>query len=62
VNCFKSVENLILNGRPGLYFYNNFHHSLEMGFLAADHIISGKKKAEKWEKDTELFKSYHLIE
>jgi len=56
------VENLIANGRLGLFAYNNTHHSLEMGFLAADHIMSGKRKAEKWEKDRELFDTYRIVE
>ncbi|MEK6543570.1 MAG: FAD-dependent oxidoreductase [Elusimicrobiota bacterium] len=58
----RPLENLIMNGRPGLFFYNNFHQSLEMGFIAADHIISGKSKAEKWDKDAELFREYRLVE
>ncbi len=56
------IENLILNGRPGLFFYNNIHHSLEMGFIAAEHILSGKPKQEKWLKDSQLFRDYHLVE
>ena len=59
---FKSIENLITNGRGGLFKYNNLHHSLEMGLLAAKHIASGKKKEEMWEKCTELFESYCMVE
>ncbi|MBI4308666.1 MAG: FAD-dependent oxidoreductase [Chloroflexi bacterium] len=56
------VENLIINGRPGLFFYNNLHHSLEMGFLAANHVLSGKPKAEQWERDALRFREYRLVE
>lgn len=58
----SKVENLIINGRPGLFFYNNLHHSLEMGFLSADHVLSGKPKAEQWERDELRFREYRLVE
>lgn len=58
----KQIENLLLNGRPGLFFYNNFHHSLDMGFVAANHILSGKLKSEKWDLDTKQFEEFRLVE
>ncbi|MCG3203512.1 MAG: hypothetical protein KCHDKBKB_00180 [Elusimicrobia bacterium] len=58
----RSIENLIFNGRPGLFFYNNLHHSLDMGFVAARHILSGKPKREKWEVDSQVFKEFALVE
>lgn len=58
----KSIKNLITNGRLGLFKYNNLHHSLEMGLMAADHVISGKPKEENWEKMTKIFDTYKMIE
>ncbi len=58
----RKVENLIFNGRPGLFFYNNIHHSLDMGFRSADHVLSGKSKAEKWELDAKTFETFSLVE
>ncbi len=62
LNYERGVENLLFNGRPGLFFYNNLHHSLDMGFVAARHILSGKTKAEKWDKDAQAFKEFQLVE
>jgi protoporphyrinogen oxidase len=36
-------ENLLYIGRPGRFRYNNQDHSLEMGILAAQSVITGKK-------------------
>lgn len=56
------IENLIFNGRPGLFFYNNLHHSLDMGFVAANHVLSGLSKSEKWKVDAKVFESFQLVE
>ncbi len=58
----RSVENLIFNGRPGMFFYNNLHHSLDMGFVAANHVLSGKPKSEKWNVDSKAFEVFQLVE
>jgi protoporphyrinogen oxidase len=58
----RGVENLLFNGRPGLFFYNNLHHSLDMGFVAARHILSGQSKAQKWDQDAQAFKEFQLVE
>ena len=60
-NYLMSVDNLISNGRPGYFSYNNLHHSLEMGFLAAKHILDGGDK-EAWREVTRGFDEYRLIE
>ncbi len=58
----RGIENLIFNGRPGLFFYNNLHHSLDMGFVAANHVLSGRSKAEKWIPDSKAFEAFQLVE
>lgn len=62
LNYIASIENLITNGRPGLFKYNNLHHSIEMGLLAAKHILSEKQKNEVWKKSTQLFEEYCMVE
>ena len=39
----NKFDNLYYIGRPGRFRYNNQDHSLEMGILAANSIIEGKK-------------------
>jgi protoporphyrinogen oxidase len=58
----RDIENLLFNGRPGLFFYNNLHHSLDMGFVAARHILSGQTKAENWNKAAQAFAEFQLVE
>ena len=58
----RGIENLIFNGRPGLFFYNNLHHSLDMGFVSANHVLSGKSKREKWEVESKAFAAFQLVE
>lgn len=58
----RKIENLIFNGRPGLFFYNNLHHSLDMGFVAANHILSGMPKSRKWNVDAKAFEAFQLVE
>jgi protoporphyrinogen oxidase len=60
-NYLMTVDNLVSNGRPGYFSYNNLHHSLEMGFLAANHILDGGDK-EDWREITRAFDEYRLIE
>lgn len=62
LNYERSIENLLFNGRPGRFFYNNLHHSLDMGFIAARHVLSGLPKAQKWDVDADVFKSFQLVE
>jgi len=58
----RSIDNLLFNGRPGRFFYNNFHHSVDMGFISANHVLSGKSKSEKWDQDCRVFDEFQLIE
>ncbi|PIO05622.1 hypothetical protein COT47_04035 [Candidatus Woesearchaeota archaeon CG08_land_8_20_14_0_20_43_7] len=55
------VEGLITNGRPGLFNYNNMDHCLDMGFIAASHVISGKKNVD-WVKTRRKFDEYRIVD
>jgi len=61
LNEIDKINNLITNGRLGLFLYNNTHHSIEMGLLAAEAVISGRG-IEKWREDRKVFETYHIIE
>ncbi len=55
-----NIENLWINGRPGLFSYINIHQAIEMGMVAARHILTWNKAA--WQQDRERFWEYRLIE
>jgi len=61
IQALDKYPNLIINGRPGLFMYNNFHHSLDMGFAAADYILSGYTNA-VWKKERKRFDSFKIVE
>ena len=50
LNRFK---NLVSCGRQGLYRYNNMDHSMEMGILAARHILEGIPREDIYRVATE---------
>ena len=57
----KVVPNLYTIGRPGLFSYNNVDLCIHQGELLADHIDKNKSK-EEWEKLTNYFNSYKIID
>jgi protoporphyrinogen oxidase len=50
-----------LNGRHGLFCYNNMDHSMEMGVMLADHIASGEE-IDVWKKAREHFYEYRIVD
>lgn len=52
-------DNLLLLGRQGLFLHNNIHHSLFMGYRAADHVVAGGD-AHAWREAIEGFDSYQV--
>ena len=48
-----SIENVTFIGRNGSFKYNNQDHSILMGLLAAENIISGEKKNNLWVVNTD---------
>lgn len=53
--------NFYLNGRLGLFCYNNMDHSMEMGLTLADYIARGET-LEKWQKIREKFYEYKIVD
>jgi hypothetical protein len=52
------VENLLTAGRPGLYLNNDIHDSMELGFVAARHVLSCLKyqMSQPWYEQISTFK------
>ena len=57
-----TIENLITLGRQGLFAHNNFHHSVMMAKAAAEHLLSGKPKAEGWNQARKAFDNFKVID
>jgi len=53
------IENLLLNGRHGLFKLNNVHHCVEMGLAAADHIARERPR-ESWQASIRGFKRFRV--
>ncbi len=53
----STVGNLSVIGRYGAFKYNNQDHSILMGILAAENILSGQRKNDLWEINTD-YESY----
>jgi len=58
----SAIDNLLINGRQGLFNYNNMDHSVKMGIDAAELISSGSFTPERWLKITEEYDSYRIID
>lgn len=55
------IQGLYLNGRLGLFCYNNMDHSLEMGLSLADHITA-QKSIEEWKITRNTFYDYKIVD
>ena len=55
------LPNLWLTGRQGLFLHNNTHHSLLMGYLAADAIAAGAPR-EAWRSQTAQFAAFRVAD
>ncbi len=56
-----SMPDFYLNGRHGLFCYNNMDHSMEMGVKLADHMTSGRSVAD-WKPIRESFYDYRIVD
>ena len=55
------IENLVLNGRQGLFKFNNVDHCVEMGLAAAEHIASDQPP-ESWQASIRAFKEFKVVD
>lgn len=56
-----SMPGFYLNGRLGLFAYNNQDHSIDMAIKLADHIEKGGT-IEQWKKTRETFYDYKIVD
>ncbi len=56
-----SIKDFYLNGRHGLFCYNNMDHSMEMGLALADHIVSDAQLLD-WQKIRDTFYEYKIVD
>ena len=61
LNYLSGIKNFYTIGRPGLFFYDNTDHSLDMGLRLADHIISGRSQSD-WQKEISRFFTYRIVD
>lgn len=55
------ITDFYLNGRSGLFCYNNMDHGIEMGMKLADHI-AGHGDIDAWRNIRETFYQYKIID
>ena len=56
-----NIPNFYLNGRLGLFCYNNMDHSMEMGLALGDHIAS-QQPAPAWIQTRKSFYDYKIVD
>ena len=56
----EGLRNLWLVGRQGLFLHNNTHHSLYMGYRAADAI--GSETREGWDEALTEFEAFRVAD
>lgn len=61
LDYLSKIENLYTIGRPGLFFYNNTDHSIQMGLELAKHIDQHKTRAD-WNKKLDEFFTYRIVD
>lgn len=60
-NYLEEFENFLTIGRQGLFNYNNMDHCLDMGFLAAKHILENRTRAD-WQETKKKFGTYQIVD
>lgn len=61
LDYLSGIKNFYTIGRPGLFFYDNTDHSLDMGLRLADHIISGNSQ-QSWQNLIRQFFTYRIVD
>lgn len=62
LSYIDGIENLITNGRQGMFNYNNMDHCIEMGRVCAKHIISNRHKSEHWNVESKKFDNFKIVD
>ncbi|MFH1106629.1 MAG: FAD-dependent oxidoreductase, partial [Candidatus Micrarchaeota archaeon] len=61
VGWLDGFENLLTNGRGGLFNYNNTDHCIDMGIAAARHVSEARGK-QSWLAERKRFDSYLIVD
>lgn len=61
LNYLSTIKNLYTIGRPGLFFYNNTDHSIQIGIDLAKHIDKNGSR-EKWQSKLKEFFDYRIVD
>jgi len=62
VRYCHSIPNLVTIGRQGLFLHNNTHHSLLMGFRAAEYLVRGGAGGRSWDDNIAEFDTFQVID
>lgn len=61
LNYLSTIKNLYTIGRPGLFFYNNTDHSIQIGLDLAKHIDKNGSR-EEWQSKLKEFFDYRIVD
>jgi protoporphyrinogen oxidase len=61
LDYFETISNFYTIGRPGLFFYNNIDHSIDMGLTLAKHIAK-HKSPKQWRRQIKKFFTYKIVD
>ena len=61
LDYLSTMKNFYTIGRPGLFFYDNTDHSLDMGLRLANHIIS-RHSPKSWQSLISQFFTYRIVD
>lgn len=61
LDYLTTIKNFYTIGRPGLFFYDNTDHSMDMGLRLAGHIIS-ENSLDSWQKQITQFFTYRIVD
>ena len=61
LDYLDGIDNLVSNGRSGLFNYNNMDHCIDMGLVAAEHVMSGGTGTD-WRRARKRFSEYRIVD
>ncbi len=59
---FKSIKNLLLTGRIGMYNYNNSGHCADMGRFIAENLVAHKTPNQILDELHERVRNYKVVD
>ncbi|MDX9754153.1 MAG: FAD-dependent oxidoreductase [bacterium] len=62
LHALASCGSILTTGRQGLFRHNNIDQSIQMGLLAADHLVHSPDSLADWYQQVSRFDSYRIID